>query len=70
MLSLSMLPYTSFSEIWSFLVTVLLLCRNTKAPSKRKHLVGGLLTISEAESRAIVSGSMTAVTQAWHWRSS
>lgn len=37
---------------------------------KRKHLVEGLLTVSEGESRIIMVRSMAAGRQTWHWNSS
>lgn len=36
----------------------------TKAIDKRKHLVGGLLTVSEGESMGVMAGSM-ADRRAW-----
>jgi hypothetical protein len=42
--------------------TVLLLCRNiiTKATYEKRQLIGGLLTVSECESMAIMVGNMVA----------
>lgn len=42
----------------------------TKATYKRKHLLWGLLSISEGGSMTILAGSMAANRQAWHWGSS
>jgi hypothetical protein len=41
----------------------------TRATYKTKHLIGGLLTVSEGESMTIMAGTIAAHSQAWCWSS-
>lgn len=56
----------------AILVTFLLLWRYTmsKPTFKRKHLIWGLLVVSEGESMIITAGNMTTGKPAWCWSSS